>query len=268
MIITIKKNESFLNFLSEKKIEGDYRYKYLNILLSGIFSRKFKVDERSYVHQANGGWIVHVRTDGQLFFYGENYTDIHISHFVRTNNIKEFLGFEIMGTRELAHAILQRFGVDDFTVIMDRYFYQLTDYKTEPSQEGIEAAATVDLGELVTMHQFYYQEEYKGERNKTAEYLSPGIAHSIAEGSMFILKRDGITISFCSLNDPDIGIIFTKEAYRGQGFGRRLLEYCSSLLFKKNGVAYLMTDMHNSASNFICQKIGYKVIYKHTNLRL
>jgi hypothetical protein len=268
MIITIKKTESFLNFLSEKKIEGDYRYKYLNTLLNGISSRKYEVDERSYVHQANGGWIVHIRTDGQLFFYGENYTDIHISHFVRNNNVKEFRAFEIMGTRELVYAILQRFRVDDFTTIKDRYFYRLTEYKTEPSQEGIEAAVPVDLGELVTMHQHYYQEEYKGERNKTAEYLSPGIAHSIAEGSMFVLKKDGIIISYCSLIDPDIGIIFTKEAYRCQGFGRRLLEYCSRLLFEENGVAYLMTDMHNSASNFICQMIGYKVIYEHTNVRL
>jgi predicted GNAT family acetyltransferase len=151
---------------------------------------------------------------------------------------------------------------------MDRCFYQLLGYDGEYSQENILAATPSDIGELVTMHQQYYEEEYKGERNKTSEYLLPGISRSIAESSIYLLKRDDIIISFCSMIDPDIGIIFTKKAYRGQGFGRRLLEYCSSLLYRTNGVAYLMTDMHNPASNVMCQKIGYNLIYEHTNLRL
>jgi GNAT superfamily N-acetyltransferase len=153
-------------------------------------------------------------------------------------------------------------------IIKDRCFYELTDYASDPIDDDVVPASVNDLKELVTMFQSYYIEEYNGERDKTADFLLPSIKRSILNESLYLLKVRDVITSFCSIIDPDIGIIFTKVDYRGQGLGRRLLEYCSSLLFGENGVAYLMTDKHNLASNIICKKIGYQLIYEHTNLKI
>ena len=67
---------------------------------------------------------------------------------------------------------------------------------------------------------------------------------------IYVLKdSNGEITSFCTLINPDIGIIFTKKQYRRQGKGKKLLSFCSNLLLEENDEIYLMTDSNVLSSN-------------------
>jgi GNAT superfamily N-acetyltransferase len=269
MIIKIEDTSEFSDFIADNIEPHDYRYKYLIKVLNLIYSKEIEVNVNSFIDtEDDGGWIMFIEIEERIYIYGLNYSEFQISQFVETIDLKEYKGFEIMGTLDLVYKILKESEIQNYKLIKDRYFYQLINYESDPIEDNIELADSDDLDELVLMFQNYYKEEYNGERNKSADFLIPTIKNFVQGQSLFVIKNDGTITTFCSIIDPDIGIIFTKEDYRGQGLGRRLLEYCSSLLFEENEVAYLMTDMHNSASNKICQKIGYEIIYEHTNVKI
>src|SRR5205814_2310950 len=101
-----------------------------------------------------------------------------------------------------------------------------TNYKSEPIEKGVELPSPDDLDELVLMFQNYYIEEYDGKRNKSPDFLIPTIKKHIENDTLYIIRDDKVIKVFCSIINPDIGIIFTKKEYRGQGLGRRLMEYC------------------------------------------
>lgn len=268
MIIKIENTTEFTDFIKENISQYDYRYKYLVNVLDAIYSREIEVNIDSFINVEDDGWIIFIEIETQIFIYGLNYTDLQVSHFIETIDLNEYKDFEIMGTRELVYKILRLAEIENYKVIKDRYFYQLTNYKSVPEEDSIDLASFDYLDELVLMFQNYYIEEYNGERNKSADILIPMITRLIQNESLYVIKNDITITAFCSVIDPDIGIIFTRVEYRGKGIGRRLLEYCSSLLFDENEVVYIMTDMHNSASNMICRKIGYELIYEHTNLKI
>lgn len=268
MIIKIENTDKFSNFIIDNIKRHDYRYKYLINVLDAIFVYKTNVGVTSFINVEGDSWIIFIELEVQVFIYGFNYSDLQVSHFIETIDLKEYKSFEIMGTRDLVYKILMESQIENYTLIKDRYFYRLTDYEFTPEEVNVELASLNDLNELVLMFQNYYIEEYNGERNKSADFLKPTITSLIHDESLYVIKNGAIITVFCSIVDPDIGIIFTRKEYRGQGIGRRLLEYCSNLLFNKNGVVYIMTDMHNTASNKICKKIGYDLIYEHTNLKI
>jgi GNAT superfamily N-acetyltransferase len=269
MIINIKDTSEFFDFISDNIEQYDFRYKYLIKVLKLIYGKEIPVNVNSFINEEeDGGWIIFIEIEGWIYIYGLAYSEFQISHFIETIDLKKYNGFEIMGTLDLVYKILKESEIQTYKIIKDRYFYQLINYDSEPIENNIEFANSDDLDELVLMFQSYYSEEYNGERNKSADFLIPTIKSFIQDQSLFVIKIDDTITTFCSVINPDIGIIFTKEKYRRQGLGRRLLEYCSSLLFEENEVAYLMTDKHNSESNKICQKIGYDIIYEHTNLKI
>jgi GNAT superfamily N-acetyltransferase len=269
MIINIQDTSEFSDFIADNIEQYDFRYKYLIKVLNLIYSKEIPVNVTSFINEEeDGGWIMFIEIEERIYIYGLDYSASQISHFIETIDLKEYKGFEIMGTLDLVYKILKASEIQNYKLIKDRYFYQLINYVSVPSEDNIKLAKSDDLDELVLLFQNYYEEEYNGERNKGADFLIPTIKSFIQDQSLFVIKKDQTITTFCSIINPDIGIIFTKEEFRGQGLGQRLLEYCSSLLFEENEVAYLMTDKHNSASNKICQNIGYNIIYEHTNLKI
>ncbi|HSC52133.1 MAG TPA: GNAT family N-acetyltransferase [Phnomibacter sp.] len=268
MVIKIKDTAGFSGFINDNIDRSDYRYKYLINVLDLIYSQEIEVNENSFVDTEDDSWIIFVEIEGQLFIYGLNYSELLITRFIKAIDLNEYEGFEIMGTRDLVYQILQQSQIHNYKVIKDRCFYQLSDYTAVPQNKDFTFPIKNDLDELVLMFQSYYVEEYNGERNKSANILTPMITELIQNDEIYVYKNGDTILAFCSIINPDIGIVFTRHEHRNHGIGRRLLEYCSSLLFDKNEIAYLMTDMHNSASNKICKKIGYELIYEHTNLKL
>ncbi len=119
------------------------------------------------------------------------------------------------------------------------------------------------------MLQEYYKEEYHGQNNKTIEEAKRRIKILIDSEEIYVLKdSNGEIASFCTIINPDIGIIFTKKQYRRQGKGGKLLSYCSSLLLEKNDEIYLMTDRNVISSNMICKKIGFIPYFNFIYIRI
>lgn len=268
MIIPVQDTDQFFQFIEDTIKTGDYRYKYLNQALAGIYNREVEIGANSYIHQDDGGWVIFIELAADLLIYGAGYSEVHLSHLTQEMGPPRYKDYNTMGTDDLIYTVLGRAKIENYKLIKDRYFYQLTHIAVDPPRNNLKLAKSGDRRQLVGLFQQYYAEEYQGERNKPAEFLLPMINRLIQEKKLYIIKFDTIIAAFCSIIDPDIGILFTRESHRGQGLGLGLLGHCSRLLLEKNGLAYVMTDMHNPASNIICKKIGYELIYEHTNVIL
>lgn len=113
--------------------------------------------------------------------------------------------------------------------------------------------------ELSKMLQGYYHEEYDGLNDKTIEEMRERILQVIRTKMIFVLLDDNQQIlSFCTIIDPDIGILYIKREHRNKGYGKVILTYCSQLLRKRNGAVFLMTDRDKPESNTVCAALGFK----------
>lgn len=268
MIIKIEDHNNFVNFLEKNISREDFRFKYLIKILDAIYSQNIEANCNSFVLEEKDTWILFIETSNQIFLYGDHYLDEHISQFVSIINLNEYKNYDIMGTFDLVYLILSLSYIENYKIIKDRLFYCLSNYEPTDSKLDIKLANENDVEELATMFQDYYSEEYEGTRNKSRDFLIPQISSLINNKSIYVFKTNDTIASFCTIQDPDIGILFTKNQFRNNGIGHSLLEYCTKILYNKNKIVYLLTDMHNGASNCVCQKIGFEILYQHTNVLL
>ena len=114
------------------------------------------------------------------------------------------------------------------------------------------------------MLQEYYHEEYNGLNDKTIEDMRQRIISVIQIKKIYVLLDMNETLlSFCTVIDPDIGILFTKKEHRNKGYGKIILSYCSQLLQQKNETVYVMTDSDKLESNIVCEAVGFKPYYNY-----
>ncbi len=266
--IPISQENEFLDFLNAKINRADYRNKYLVKTLDGIFGRgEIPITPDTIVITENDDWILYIQTNGQLFLYGA-YNEALLQKLATRITLQNLRNYQIMGKYELVYKLFDIQSIKEFVVIKDRYFYQLNDTsmllpslsntKTEPG----------DLNELTQMMLKYYEEEYQGERNKTEAQILPVIKKHIDSQSIWVFRENNTIKSFCTIINPDIGIIYTSSDFREQGIAKRLLSTCSRILFELNNVSYLMTDYSNEASNKLCRDIGYEMFYKHSYIKM
>jgi predicted GNAT family acetyltransferase len=224
------------------------------------------IDLNSQILIDGENWIIYIETPNNLFLYGNNDTRL-LDKLSEKIDLKNYKGKEIMGTFDLVYYLVRKSNLQNFKLIKDRLMHSTN--TTECNIENSTQLAEIhDLEQLISLHQAYYNEEYMGERNKTADYLIEGVKEQIEDNEIYIIKENGNVLAFCSIINPDIGIMFTSTDHRGKGFAKQLLCTCTKQLLKKNETAYLLTDMHNVGSNKVCEKVGYKSYYKHTNLQL
>lgn len=265
--ITLHQLEEFQVFITEKIKRNAYEYKYLINCLDLVFQhQKLAIDFNSQILIDDENWIIYIETPNNLFLYGD-YDITLLDKLSEKIDLKNYKGKEIMGTFDLVYYLVQKSNVQSFKLIKDRLMHSTT--VTELNVENASRLAAVDdLEQLISLHQAYYNEEYLGKRDKTADFLREGVKEQIEDNEIYIIKEKGDVIAFCSIINPDIGIMFTSTEQRGKGFAKQLLYTCTKQLLEKNETAYLLTDMHNVESNKVCEKIGYKSYYKHTNLLL
>lgn len=114
------------------------------------------------------------------------------------------------------------------------------------------------------MLQEYYHEEYNGLNNKEIEEMQLRMFQLIKSEKVYVLLNSNDQIlSFCSIIDPDIGILFTKNDSRNKGCAKMILSYCSNLLLQRNGKVFLMTDQDKLESNLVSAKVGFESFYKY-----
>jgi len=95
------------------------------------------------------------------------------------------------------------------------------------------------------------------------------ILQVLSTKKLVVLKNSSDQLlGFCTIIDPDIGILFTKTEHRQLGYGNILLSYCSAQLIKKNGEVFLMTDKNETASNKTCQAVGFIGYFNNTFLQI
>ena len=119
------------------------------------------------------------------------------------------------------------------------------------------------------MLQEYYQEEYDGSNDKTIEEMRRRIISVIQTEKIYVLLDKYETLlSFCTIIDPDIGILFTNRVHRRKGYGKIILSYCSQLLQQKNDTVYVMTDGNKIESNIVCKAVGFEPYFNYTMTKI
>lgn len=265
--ITLHQLEEFQDFITEKIERNIYEYKYLINCLDLVFHyQKLPIDLKSQILINGENWIIYIETQNNLFLYGSYDTNL-LDKIFETIDLKDYKGKEIMGSFDSVYYLVQKSNHQDFKVIKDRLMHS-TKKITCVGPNSSQLAKIDDLEELITLHQGYYNEEYSSERDKDYDELWQGIKYQIESNKIYIIKEQNRVLAFCSIINPDIGIMFTAQEHRGKGFAKQLLCSCTKQLLEENETAYVLTDMHNVASNKVCEQIGYVNYYKHTNLLL
>src|SRR5258708_3299858 len=245
MIINIEHTDQFFNCLQEHVQPDDYRYKFLSAALTGAFGRAVGIDAKSFFHQTDDGWLLFIELGMHLFMYGENYSATHIAHLIDAVDFKKCKGFEIMGSKDLVYTVLQSATIDNYTLIKDRCFYKLSHLAVAPTKKGITTAKVEDRTELTQMFQGYYAEEYQGENNKDTDTLFPRIERLIREQSLFVLRIHKTITSFCSVINPNIGILFTKQNHQRHRYAFPLFTPSSPSLYPQHRPSHTIPTIHH-----------------------
>lgn len=270
MNITPKNNSREFNQFLFNYVNLDlYKYKFLRFYISSVKIRKQVLYDSSVLNIQETGWILILHSD-QLLVYGENWTEkqfIEIASDFDFNNYKNFL---VSGDSKLLHSLIRFNNLSNHQTEKERVFYKATKIKKIPlDNDVISLGKPNEINVLALMLQEYYNQEYNGENNKKIEETTRRVESLINSEEIYVLKdSNGEIASFCTLINPDIGILFTKEQYRRQGKGKKLLSYCSSLLLKENDEIYLMTDKSVIASNITCEKVCFTPFFDHTSIRI
>lgn len=259
------KSDSFWAILKNNLGIYNYKYKYLLIAIDSINSGHKIIYESSFIiHSSNyNSWILIIHSD-ILYIYGKNWNKVLVNELTQKIDLKLYKNYEIMGTEELIYDLLNFYNIHSFNIEKERVFYEAVSVHNFLTN-NIRPAMSNDLPILSKMMQDYYHEEYKGKNDKSIEEMNFRIVNEIINKEIYIINADKENIaSFCTIIDPDIGILFTNIKYRNQGYGKKILSYCSNLLIDKNKKVFLMTDKKNVESNILCKNIGFYEIYKHT----
>lgn len=225
------------------------------------------VTANTSIYKIDDEWLLYIESEGQLFLYG-NYNKKLLSELSKRINIRKLEKYDIMGEYNCVYELLSLQRVRKYSVVKDRIFYVLEDPKSLLPALPNSIPSNEDIQELTQMMINYYEEEYKGTRNKTIDQILPAIVKHVATNTIHLFKEEDDLKAFCTIINPDIGIIFTKPNFRNQRIGRKLLSTCSRILFDLNNICYLMTDLNNPASNKLCSDLGYKEIYRHSNIEI
>jgi len=261
--------KEFENFLFQKINLKLFHYKFLFDYIEAALTGQKKLYDKSVINISDKGWIVILHGE-ILLIYGENWNSdqfIEISEIVDLNHFKNF---SIIGDSKLTNSLLAFYKIDRVEILKERVLYQ-TQVINEVTVNNFEIVPgdIAHQDELAEMLQNYYHEEYNGKNDKSIEDMQMRIIQVIATGKIFVLKnKQNQILSFCTIIDPDIGILFTKPQFRNQGNGRKLLAHCSNLLLKKNKEVFVMTDKNEIASNKTCISIGFVKYFENVFLQI
>ena len=257
----------FKNFILDDSLFAEYEYNYLEKYIDCVSQRKCLLFENSLINISEHSWILilHGETEGISIFhiYGENWRENQfqeISELFDLNNLKKSF---LAGDSMLINGLIHFFGVKH-DIYKERVFYKAQEInRFENSDLEIELGSKNDLRELSIMLHQYYNEEYE-DYNRTITQTEEKMSIFLESESIFVSKNNaGQIIGFCTVNDPDIGILFTNTEFRNKGYGRYLLSICSEILKESNHEVYLMTDKEKSNSNKVVSEVGYKPFYDY-----
>jgi hypothetical protein len=257
-------NKAFNRFLLQEIDLDSYRFKYLKDYLDKVISGQLPVYDLSIVNIADNGWILILHGE-MLLVYGDNWTKNQLIEIREVFELNKFTNFTLAGDNDLIDELINFYKPNNFIVEKRRLFYKANDINNFISDNmKILNGNLNQLNELAKMLQDYYHEEYNGLNDKTYEEMQKRIYSVIQSGKIYVLldNKENI-VSFCTIIDPDIGIMFTKREHRNNGYAKIILSYCSRILQQKNETVYVMTDRDKLESNIVCEAVGFKPFYSY-----
>jgi len=270
MVITPKTNQAaFTEFLIEIRKRNLYQHKFLNHFLKSAMTGKVIVSDNSILSRSGNGWILLLHSD-LLYVYGEHWDARQFTEIQESFELNKFGNLIISGESELIAALLSCFKITKHSIDKERVMYKtkrVIAYK--PKGLNISWGKLGDADELAIMLQTYYHEEYQGKNDKQIDEMKDRILMVIQSNAIYVLKDESLRLlGFCTINNPDIGILFTKQEYRGRGYGKIMLSHCAALLLKRNAEAFVLTDKENKSSNDVCKAVGFQPFYNYSSIEI
>ncbi len=265
MNITPKHNNVAFNRFLLEEIDLDlYRFKYLRDYLDKVINGQSPVYDLSIINIADNGWILILHGE-MLLVYGENWTQNQLVEIREVFELNKFTNFTLAGDNDLIDELINLYKPKNCVVVKRRLFYKASEIKSFTANNlKIRSGTLNQFYELAKMLQEYYHEEYNGLNDKTLEEMRQSIYSVIQSGKIYVLlDNEENILSFCTIIDPDIGIMFTKRDCRNKGYGKIILSYCSRILQQKNETIYVMTDRDKLESNIVCKAVGFKPFYNY-----
>lgn len=246
-----------------------YEHKMLIEYLKQVFQGSKYLYETSLLNISDGGWILILHGE-DLLIYGKNWVKKQLEEIIVIIDFKRFKNYGVFGNSELITELLALSIGDDYELEKERVYYKASKInKFDLNYLKIELGNKYDSIELSKMLNHYYQEEYNGLNDKTIEETKERIDSLISSGRIYVLKNtENVILSFCTINNPDIGILFTKKEFRGRGFGKTILSYCSNLLKQYTSEVYLMTDKVKIESNKVSIAVGYVPFFNYKMIKI
>lgn len=268
-ILLLNNPRKFEEFLYKKIDLNLYEHKFLNIYLKAVKRGGREISNNSLINYTEDGWIL-ILLGELLMVYGRNWSLNQINEITRNFDLNKFESLTINGNTQLINELLIAYNIENYSTEKDRILYKTRTVKKYNYENfKIELGCITDLNELASMMQQYFHEEYKGQNDKSINQMQNKILQRIDTKSIYVLKNlnDNI-LSFCTLINPDIGILFTKNEHRRKGYGKYLLSYCSNILIEKNGEVYLTTDSVAFASNKVCKEVGFTPYFDQSLIKI
>lgn len=266
MNITPKGNpRDFNKFLLEKVQNNSYQYKFLNDYIQQAINGSKPLYDASLLNISGNGWILIIHGE-VLLIYGEKWNKKQFQEIKDSFDLTKFNNYTVLGESHLIHELIDFFEIKNYEIDKERIYYKankINDFN--PGELKIENGQMIDSDELAEMLQQYYHEEYNGLNDKSIEEMKERMFSLILSQTIFVLKKsNNVILSFCTVIDPDIGILFTKKDCRGNGYGKIILSHCSQLLKQINNEIYLMTDKSKIESNKVIETVGFKPYFNYS----
>ncbi len=270
MNLTLRNNiPEFEQFLFEEIDLGLYKHKFLYDYVAKAVNGHKPLYELSVINTSNNGWILILHGE-VLLIYGENYIEDQIVEINQVFDLNKFRNYSLAGDNILIDKLIEFYKPSNFEVEKRRIFYRTNEIKNYAAKGlKIRLGSFDELNQLALMLQEYYHEEYNGLNDKTIDEMRERIISVIQTQNIYVLlDMENNLISFCTIIDPDIGILFTNQEYRNKGYGKILLSFCSQYLQQKNGEIYVMTDRDKVESNIVCEAVGFKPFFNYVMTKI
>ncbi len=264
-----KSREDFNEFLFNSVNLALYKHKFLNNYINACFQGTHQLLETSLANISNQGWILILHGE-MLLIYGKDWDESQFHEIREIFDLNQFTNFLIIGEANLIERLVEFYNITNHQIIKRRVFYNALEVKEiDPGPLMIEIGEVSEIDELAHLLQEYYREEYSGQNDQDLEECNDRISSLVFSRELFVLKeKNGNILGFCTVIDPDVGILFIKKSHRRRGYGKILLSYCSRFLLQTNKDVYLMTDKNQDVSNRVAESIGFSPYFEHIRVRM
>lgn len=208
------------------------------------------------------------------FIISFNWDEEIIEALSMQKEITEFRNLHLIGQKDLLLRFLESNNLE-YRPFKDRIIYECSEPNVMENPIGdLRLASPDDLEELGRMSFQYHLEEYGKEAFRDEQYMRELVEFGIENQNMYKLVDGGVIYAMAQVinsgfGPPLIGMLFTKQGFRRQGYATSLIHKLTSMLIEEgNEKCGLMSDAVNEASNRVFAKVGFVPIYDQLSVSI